>query len=156
SLIATFGAYSAPLSAKSITDFGLYDQAGEFYQLSRIEADLILLIAFQIGDPKSRSAVAEALSLRQEFQSSSLFIAALTPDPAASRNSVQSELVFIGETLPVLLDPSQVVSSSLAVERYGEVLLIDSRRLNLLYRGSVGDAGTINGEPTLLQAAIEA
>src|SRR5690606_884019 len=36
---------------------------------------------------------------------------------------------------PVLLDPSQVVSSSLQVDRSGEAFLINPKRLSLLYRG---------------------
>lgn len=155
SFISALGACSMPLFAKSITDFGLYDQSGHFYQMSRVSSDLILLIVQQFDDPASRQAVAEAASLQQRFQDDSLFVAALNPGTNVSRDSAREEMIAIGMDLPVLLDSAQVVSSSLDVKRSGEVFLIDSQRLNLLYRGSINEAENAGGQPTL-EAAIEA
>src|SRR5690606_12833659 len=132
--IAAYGCCTS-LFAQQITDFGLYDQNGRFHQLSRIDSDLVILVVQLPGDSTSRQVSIDAASLQQRFKKEDVFVAALNPDVNVSQESVRSEMADLGISLPVLLDPSQVVSSSLQVDRSGEAFLINPKRLSLLYRG---------------------
>jgi len=136
-LTAIAATFATPTVGQSVTDFGLYDQKGHFYQMSRLNSEFILLVIQQHGDPVSRQAVIEANLLCEHFQGKGIFVAALNSGTDVSRESVGDELASLGVDLPVLLDSAQVVATNLGVTRSGEAFLIDSRRLSIVYRGPI-------------------
>lgn len=133
-LLALSAAYSVPASSQGFTDFALYDQEGLFYQVSRLESELALLIIHQLEDSTSSDALIKAASARGLLDDR-VFVAAVNPEIDASRDAVRKEMSILDVELPVLLDSSQTVASSLGAVRTGEAFLIDTRRLSLIYRG---------------------
>jgi hypothetical protein len=135
-LSVLFGATSI---AQRINDFALLDQDGNFFQLSYYKDSkalaLLVLPKNEQGDILSRYQ-----SLAAQTASNDVVFAIINPDRVDDRQIFQHRLSQRGITLPVLIDDTGLVADLLAISRYGEVLLIDPTRLNILYRGTVGEA----------------
>lgn len=149
-------------NAQANGDFALLDQDGRFHQLSRYaEQDAVVMLIIADEDPTSARALTALQQIRQALRAQSpdadiaywLLYGAADPQ----RAMVQSMVEATGTEIPVLLDPAQIVLSTLQAERLGDVYVLSPESQDVLFRAALGAAG---GEgdaqtDTLLQALTE-
>lgn len=119
-----------------IDNFRLMDQRGnshELYYLS--DMPVIVLAAQQNGCSASREATSRLQALHDEYASKGVAVRMFNSTLGTTRESVAEELAHSGATVPVLLDPTQLVGETLAATRAGEVFVIDTKDWTLAYRG---------------------
>lgn len=154
---------SLPADAQErIGDFGLYDQDGDFHQLSRLKEGALLLIVPVINeDPVSREVLRQINALSARFGTNGVFATGLNATDH-SREDIQNELLALDLQMPVLMDSAGIVSKTLKANRTGEVFLINSDGFALLYRGPVHQSagreakGIANTTESLEKAILKA
>lgn len=120
-----------------VGDFALLDHRGTFHQLSYYnDHAAVVLIAH------SQSAEADHLAPPPQLLASegvAFFYINAMPD------DTRQTLARVGDatTLPILVDESQMVATSLGLARVGEVLVIDPAKMSLRYRGELGELAAI-------------
>ncbi len=123
-----------------VGDFGLIDHRGDFHQLSRYADRKALVLYVYSNDCEIAQLAAPLLSeLQAEYEEQSISFLMLNANPADSRESVRAALEQYHVDMPVLMDVTQLVAESLDISRTGEVLVLDPRRMQLLYRGAISD-----------------
>lgn len=119
-----------------VDNFRLLDQRGtshELYYLS--DMPVIVLAAQQNGCSASREAAPQLQALHDQYASRGVAVRMFNSTSGATRESVTQEMSQPGVTLPVLLDPTQLVGESLGATRAGEVFVINTKDWTLAYRG---------------------
>ncbi|MDB9789658.1 hypothetical protein OAB86_04110, partial [Gammaproteobacteria bacterium] len=134
-LLQSFPVYAA---LDRVSDFALIDAKGEFHQLSRYKhRDALVLLTY---DPScSRAAqIQRFANLQAQFNDSNISFGMLDTSGAT-----RAELVELSgslpDELPLLQDGPQLVASLLGASRVNEVLVLNPDRLNVFYRGNIGD-----------------
>lgn len=125
------------LSAVSASgDFGLIDHQGDFHQISRYGgSSAVIVLAYQSNDRASLQAVTRLQALRDSVADEQLVFLLL--NASDDRNAVLQDVAAHNITLPVLLDGSQTVATTLGVETLGEVFVLNPDTQRLIYRGPV-------------------
>lgn len=132
---------SSPVNASldRVSDFALIDAKGEFHQLSRYKhRDALVLLTF---DPSCSNAaqIQRFADLQAQFNDSNISFGLLDTSGAT-----RAELIALSDalpdTLPLLQDGPQLIASLLGARRANEVLVLNPDRLNVFYRGGIGDA----------------
>ena len=139
-----------------VENFSLLDHRGqshELYYLSDMSA--VVIMAHSESCPASARAADELAAARAAHPEDVEFLL-LRSSPDAGRGGLESS------PLPVLLDDTQIIGESLAIEEAGEVLVVDPRSWSLAYRGAVGEAfeaalaAVVDGEPVkTLQTRVD-
>jgi hypothetical protein len=125
-------------ASSGVGDFSLLDNRGNFHQLSRFsESRAVVLYVFGNHCVFSSDAIPKLNLLREKYEARGIEFFMLDPFREDTRKSVSEKLDSLGNSFPVLMDQSQLVSQSLGVQSSGEVLVIDPRRLSLIYRGAI-------------------
>ncbi len=123
---------------RQVGDFALLDQHGTFHQLSRYSlSNAVVIYVYSTQSDGAASSLEKLALLQDRYRDRG--VAFLLLDPAAEdRRSLVNEAVGrSSEDFPVLMDSSQLVSKSLDIRSYGEVLVIDPERMELIYRGAI-------------------
>lgn len=135
-LILVSSAQASP--ARAVRDFALIDHQGVFHQLSDY-ADHRAVVLYSYGsDCDVASGAVDKLSFLQD-KYAGREIAFLMIDAVAgeTRAGVSESLGRRRNDIPVLMDTSQLASYSLGIDNTGEVLVVDPKRMQLLYRGAI-------------------
>jgi len=133
-------AVAAEATTPIVDDFALLDHNGYFFQLTRQrDVPVVVLYVFTTGCPIVRQNMAEVQRLSQSFTDKGVRFAAIDPAIDDDRAAVSKELSSLKVSLPVLLDPSQVISEGLRLTRTAEALIIRTKDLALLWRGPIDD-----------------
>lgn len=143
--IATLAAaLSAPLSAQTpapdlssrVGDFSLLDQNGYFYHMSWYDNRKAIVLLVQANDSAAfRQALPTFSALQASHQDNFQFFM-LNP-LGESRASVSDAVADAGQTIPVLIDDTQLIAEAMDVQTAGEALIYDPRSFRLVYRGAV-------------------
>jgi hypothetical protein len=136
-----------------IDNFRLLDQRGashELYYLSDMKA--VVLAVQANGCKATDDDVAELNQLRDQYSKRGVEVLMLNPSRDVQRETVTAETTRLGTSIPVLLDPLQLIGESLDATRAGETLVINPKAWTVAYRGSVEGAGaaldaTLAGTP---------
>ncbi len=135
-MLASAGADSS--ANRQVGDFALLDQHGTFHQLSRYSLSNALVIYVYSRQSDSATSSLEKLAvLRERYRDRGIEFLLLDPDAEDRRSLVIETLGGAYEDFPVLLDSSQLVSRSLGIRLFGEVLVIDPETMTLVYRGAI-------------------
>ncbi len=130
-------AFAGATSAREIDDFALIDHEGVFHQLSRYsEASAIVLYSYSKDCEVAKAAVEKLNVLSDKYKARGINFFMIDPVLGESRAAVKQSLGRTN-TIPVLMDVSQLVSYSLSISRTGEVLVINPKNMQLLYRGAI-------------------
>jgi len=120
-----------------VDNFRLLDQQGrshELYYLSDMKA-IVLLV--QENDCKRAAEAAAQLNLmREQYRARGVEVFMLNSSLDDNRDTVAQQTARQGTTIPVLLDPLQLIGESLNATRAGEVLVINPKDWTLAYRGA--------------------
>ena len=130
---------AAEPAASRVDDFALLDQHGRYHRLAaQADVPVVVLYAFATGCPIVRQDTAELNRLAKKYASSAriLLVDAATAD---DRAAVAKEAAELTTTLPILLDPAQIVSRELGFQRTGEALLVTTRNWQIVWRGPLSD-----------------
>lgn len=138
-LLALLTSLPASAALDRVSDFASIDVSGEFHQLSRYKhRDALVLFAY---DPacSSTEQVRQFATLQKQFSASNISFGLLDTSGAT-----RAELVALSDalpdTLPLLQDGPRLIASLLGARRANEVLVLNPDRLNVFYRGGIGDA----------------
>lgn len=148
---------SPGFAAERVGDFALLDHTGKFHQLSYFGDHDAVVILVSGGDSLGSDGSVKALSDVAQSSSGSAQFWILNPVMGDQRKDIVERLQRAKAKLPVLMDESQMVAKSLAVEAMGEVLIIDPESLTILHRGTMAslaeameeleEQGTISSTP---------
>ncbi|MBI3549818.1 MAG: redoxin domain-containing protein [Elusimicrobia bacterium] len=124
-------------TADTVENFALLDQDGTSHELYRqAGAQAVVLISYSRGCPIARASLPAIRELKERFGKSVRFFLL---DPVDDAASIALEAREFGIDLPALHDETQVVSSSLGIERTAEALLIRTGDWRVAYRGPIDD-----------------
>jgi mono/diheme cytochrome c family protein len=134
--VATAGATAG---ATTVEDFALLDHQGRYHQLTALaDVPVVVLYSFATGCPIARQDVATLTRLAHSTAGTARILL-LDPVVSDDRAAVAKEATDLGTTLPVLLDPAQLIARDLGITRTGEALVITTRDWKIVWRGPVDD-----------------
>ena len=127
-------AFSVP---DRVGNFGLIDSNGKYHQLAKYGDRKAVVI---ISQANGCSAIVEQLHkyvlLRTTWESQGVEFLMLNASGDA-RDSVNAEARVFDLDFPILMDNSQLVAESLGISKVGEIVVIEPRRGQILYRGAL-------------------
>ena len=140
-LLITLFIFAASVQAspgRVVGDFALIDHKGVFHQLSRYSNhQAVVLYSYGSNCDVSSGAVDKLSFLRDKYAGRGIVFLMIAALPDDTRETVTESLSKHRDDIPVLMDTSQLASYSLDIHRTGEVLVVDPKRMQLLYRGAI-------------------
>ena len=141
-LACCFAALSLPVGGAAeparVDDFSLIDHQGRFHQLSRYAGrEAVVIFSQANGDAVSRKGHAKLLAVQEEFAGHAVEILMLNAKHGDTREAIRAEAEANDFAFPILIDESQLVAESLGLRSTGEVLVIDPKGSDILYRGPI-------------------
>lgn len=126
-----------------VPNFALLDHEGKFHELdyySRMEGVTgIALFVQGNGCPLVRKRVPELKRLRDAYQDRGILFGMINVNPQDERADIAAEVKEFDIDMPVLVDESQAVAASLAINRTAEMILISTASKGIVYRGAIDD-----------------
>lgn len=148
-LPATASGTPAPAVAPN---FRLLDHRGDSHELHRLRpATAVVLFVVANGCPIVRNSYPELSRIRALLAPRGVEFFGLDLTADVPRAEVAAEAAGFSVPFPILLDPSQNLGRALDLRRTGEVLVIDTTRWEIVYRGAIDDRlsyGHQKPEPT--------
>lgn len=136
-VLIAFASNAGASGAREVGDFALIDHAGVFHQLSRYsDSKVIVLYSYGADCDVALAAVEKLNFLDHKYKERGIRFFMIDSILEDSRLGVRESLGS-QNTIPVLMDTSQLVSYSLSISRTGEVLVINPQSMQLLYRGAL-------------------
>jgi hypothetical protein len=133
-------------SARNLGDFALLDHMGAFHRLSSYaDKRAVVLYVYGAESDVAKNAVRKLNILREKYVDRDIAFLMIDPIAGESRDQVSRALAGENNQIPVLMDSAQLVSYSLGVISTGEVLVIQPRRMALLYRGALDSRAGVRG-----------
>jgi thiol-disulfide isomerase/thioredoxin len=124
-----------------VDNFRLMDQHGkshELYYLSDMKA--VVLMTHQNDCKHVDAAIPQLAQLQQQYAQRGVTVLMLNSTAADPRDTVLATTSRLNASIPVLLDPLQLIGESLDTVRAGETLVINPKGWTLTYRGPVDHA----------------
>ena len=119
-----------------IGDFGLIDQQGTQWTLSRLAYNKGVVIFTQSNScAQNIDLLPKYKLLRTEWQDRGFEFLMLNSAAEDDRVSVQRHAELYDVDFPIMLDDSQLVAETLAVTHAGEVIVLEPDTKSVLYRG---------------------
>jgi len=129
-----------PTTPESVPNFSLFDQRGQYQELHRANAKVVVLFIAGNGCPIVRQSISKVRSLRSKFAEKGVVVWMLNANPQDDRESIAEEArEYSVGSIPVLKDEHQLVARSLGVARTAEAIAIDTRDWTVIYRGAIDD-----------------
>lgn len=130
---------SASAAAMKVDNFVLLDQAGKAHELYYGEHEAIILLVQGNGCPIVRNALTDYRALRDEFADRNVRFLMINSNLQDERANIAAEASEWDIDLPILDDRTQLIGESLKLIRTGEVLIIEPKTQQLVYRGPLDD-----------------
>lgn len=131
---------------RTAEDFGLFDQHGDFHQLSYYHKDAktkgIVIFIHGIGCPLVRQRYQDLERLSENYDSKGIRFWMLNANDQDEYADLVEESDTFDITLPILDDATQAVARSLDVDRTGEAILIETTDWKVVFRGPIDDRMT--------------
>ncbi|MEM6605942.1 MAG: redoxin domain-containing protein [Pseudomonadota bacterium] len=124
----------------TIENFTLIDHFGDSQELYYYrDAKAIVLIVQGNGCQIVRSSLSDYEALRDDYRDRGVKVFMLNSNLQDTRASIRREAQEWGIDIPILDDSAQLIGRSLGLTRTAEVLVIDPRDWQLVYRGALND-----------------
>lgn len=137
SLFFAIGSVCAVESEQRVGDFSLFDQRGDFHQMSKYHnRKAVVLLTTSSECPMAPELATVYTQIQSRFFDLSFEFMLLNSRPSTDPNRVSREISQQKLGLPILMDENHLVSESLGVRRAGEVLVFDPKSFKVIYRGS--------------------
>ncbi len=138
--VLTFCNHSFSYAALKADNFVLLDQHGKAHELQYYRsAKAVVLITHGNGCQIVRSNLPDYQALRADYADKGVEILMLNANLQDTRQRIIDEAQEWGFDFPILKDDTQLISRSLKVNRTAEVLVIDPRSWEVVYRGPMND-----------------
>jgi hypothetical protein len=135
-MLVSAGAISS--TDRQVGDFALLDQHGAFHQLSRYSlSKAVVIYSYATQSDGAAPALEKLEILRDRYRDRGVHFLLIDPAAEDRRSAVSEVLGSEPGDFSVLLDSAQLVSKSLGIRSYGEVLVIDPAKMTLIYRGAI-------------------
>jgi len=133
-------AWPAAANTHRVDDFVLLDHTGKALQLYyQSDASAIVLMVQGNGCQVVRSTLADYKALRDDYAARGVRVYMINSNLQDTREAIALEAAEWGIDMPILHDSAQIIGQSLNLTRTGEVLVIDPRSWNIVYRGALNN-----------------
>ena len=123
-----------------INNFTLLDHTGKSHELFYYDDAKAIVIMIQgNGCPIVRNSLNDYEALSKKYSSKNIRFFMLNSNLQDDRESIAAEAATWGVSLPILVDDTQIVGRDLGLSRTAEVLIIDPRKREIVYRGPLHD-----------------
>jgi len=130
-----------------IDNFNLLDHTGKSHELFYYsDAKAIVIMIHGNGCPIVRNSVNDYMDLSKKYRGKKVRFFMLNSNLQDDRNSIAAEAAAWNVTLPILVDDTQIVGRELTLSRTAEVLIIDPRKRQIVYRGPLHDRVTYENQ----------
>ncbi len=134
---------AAAATAQKVDNFQLTDQnlmAHDLYRLA--DAKAVVFITQANGDAVVRANAAAYNALKASYAGKGVEFFMLNSNPADTREAVLKEAADYHYDFPILQDMYQLVGEQLALDKTGEVIVVDPKTWSIVFRGPVDDRVT--------------
>ena len=128
------------VQAERIENFVLLDQHGDAHNLyyHRDKSAVVIMIQGN-GCPIVRNALTDYRALRDTYADQGVHFMMLNANLQDQRSTILAEAEKFGIDMPILHDETQLIGESLNLVRTAEVLVIDPKNWQIVYRGPIND-----------------
>jgi hypothetical protein len=143
--LSTFGYGYKNLNAISsakgeIANFSLLDHQGVFQELYRnSDAKAIVIISQGNDCPIIQKYSSIINDLKNKYESDKIHFFLINANQQDTRQAIIEEAKSYNFKIPILMDPSQLVTESLGITRTSEAVVINPIGWKIMYRGSISD-----------------
>lgn len=131
---------SYALSPKPVTDFTLLDHAGVNHFLYRYsDAKAVVLIGHGTDCPIVQKYSTTLRELNEKYAARGAVFLMINPNLADTRQRIIQDAEEFQYKIPILLDPSQIVTRELGMTRTSEVVIVEPKTWKIVYRGAIDD-----------------
>ena len=134
--------FSGPkrFSPGDIPNFVLLDQSGKSHELYRnFDSKAVVIVSHGNGCPIIQKNIQILETLKKKFEPQGVKFFLLNSNLQDSRSDIAKEAGEFGATIPVLIDPSQVIAKILKFNRTSEAVVLDTKTWKIIYRGAITD-----------------
>jgi peroxiredoxin len=130
-------------SPAKVADFTLTDQNGQSHDLYDLKTANAVVLITQGDDCPIVRGISETLQgLQTKYEAQGVKFLMLNSNLQDSRDEVVQEAKDYGYHMPILLDAKQTVGEELGVTRTAEVMVINPKTWQIVYRGPIDDRVT--------------
>ena len=128
------------VQAERIENFVLLDHHGDAHNLyyHRDKSAVVIMIQGN-GCPIVRNALTDYKALRDTYADQGVHFMMLNANLQDQRSTILAEAEKFGIDMPILHDETQLIGESLNLVRTAEVLVIDPKNWQIVYRGPIND-----------------
>ena len=132
--------YTAEDLDTEISNFGLYDQNGDFHELyKKSDAKAVVLFIHGNACPIVRNAIPDLKSVRTAFEGKGVEFLMLNSNLQDDRASIAKEAAEFNMDFPILVDEAQLAGELLKLSRTAEAIVLDPETWTIMYRGPISD-----------------
>lgn len=134
---------AATASPAVVNDFTLADQNGQSHELYSLkDANAVVLVTQGDDCPIVRGISGALHDLQTKYEPQGVKFLMLNSNLQDTREEVAQEAKDYGYAAPILLDTKQTVGEALGVTRTAEVMVINPKTWQIVYRGPIDDRVT--------------
>lgn len=123
-----------------VSNFALHDQNGDFHNLYyHSDASAVVLFIHGNACPIVRNAIPDLKAIRAKYEDKDVRFFMLNSNLQDNRTSIAHEAEEFEMDFPILVDEAQLVGEALQLKRTAEVLLLDPKSWEIMYRGPLSD-----------------
>jgi len=131
-----FVSLQAGAEPERVGDFNLIDQEGNAHQLSKYAyQNAVVFISQANSCSLNQKDFTEYKVLKTKMEPLGVSIVLLNASHQDDVESIRKMHDIFNIELPVLLDDTQLVAENLKISKAGEIVVVDPKRLSVLYRG---------------------
>lgn len=121
-------------------NFSLLDHTGKFHELRRYADSTAIVFISQGNDCPIIQKYSQVINdLKIKFSPKNVTFFLINPNQQDGRDDIIREVKAYGLNIPVLIDPSQLVTEMLGITRTSEAVVVDPKEWKIIYRGSISD-----------------
>ncbi|HJO11914.1 MAG: redoxin domain-containing protein [Gammaproteobacteria bacterium] len=137
SLLLITGSVWAAEAEKQAADFSLFDQRGDFHQMSSYNDRKGIVLLSRNSECPSPADIVNAYSqIKTKFVDLGFEFMMINSSTSTDRDRVSREIDKLGLDLPVLMDENLLFSKFLRISKTNEISVYDPKTSSVIYRGS--------------------
>jgi len=137
-LIASLLPLSALGNLERVSNFGLIDHQGSYHQLQKFgDSKAVVIVSTASSCEANINNMHKYRLLQTTWKDQGVAFIAINSSSQDSLEEIRQWDELYNIEMPILVDDSQLVAENLGISRAGEIVVLDPRRLQVLYRGSL-------------------
>jgi len=135
-----------------IDNFRLTDHLGISHELFYYnDADVIAIMVHGNGCPIVQNSLVDFLELQRKFNMKNIKLFFINSNLQDNRESIAENANKWKINIPILIDDDQLIGRSLNLKRTAEVLIIDPKKREIVYRGALSDRVHYDGKKDIAE-----